>query len=153
MSDKKVLVVYYSRTGTTKKVAEALALKYKADMEEIVDTKSRSGLLGYILSGRDAIKGASTTIKPMKYNPADYDLVIIGSPVWASRVIPPIRTYIDQNKKTLKNVAFFITQAGSGADKVSASMTEVSGLKPEFTLEFSRKDMKNHTFTEKINNL
>jgi flavodoxin len=42
----KTLVVYYSRTGTTRKVAEAIAGILRCDIEEVVDTKKRSGILG-----------------------------------------------------------------------------------------------------------
>lgn len=47
------LVVFYSRTGNTKKVAEALARELKCDTDEILETKSRKGILGYIFAGRD----------------------------------------------------------------------------------------------------
>ncbi|MDY6965570.1 MAG: hypothetical protein SVM80_06305 [Halobacteriota archaeon] len=36
-------LVYYSRTGTTKKVADAISDIINCDIEEIVDTKDRSG--------------------------------------------------------------------------------------------------------------
>jgi flavodoxin len=42
---KKILVVYYSRTGMTKKLANSIANLLFADIEEIVDTKNRSGLM------------------------------------------------------------------------------------------------------------
>ena len=52
----KTLVVLYSRTGTTKKVGEEIAAALKADVEEIIDTKKRSGPIGYVQAGRDAMK-------------------------------------------------------------------------------------------------
>jgi flavodoxin len=47
----KALVVFYSRTGATKQVAEALAESLNCDSEELIDTKKRGGPLGF-LSGR-----------------------------------------------------------------------------------------------------
>jgi len=44
----KTLVVYYSRTGKTKFVAEKIAVELKADVEEVVDLKSRSGRFGFL---------------------------------------------------------------------------------------------------------
>jgi len=48
----KALVVFYSRTGTTKQVAEALAQSLNCDSEELIDTKKRSGPLGFLSAGR-----------------------------------------------------------------------------------------------------
>ena len=54
---KKTLVAYYSRTGTTKKVGEAIAKALKADIDEIIDLKKRSGAIGWVVSGKDASQG------------------------------------------------------------------------------------------------
>ena len=59
-------MAYYSKTGKTKQVAMAVAEKLKADVDEIVDLKSRSGIIGWILGGRDASQGALTKIKTEK---------------------------------------------------------------------------------------
>ena len=51
----KTLVVFYSRTGTTKKVGENIAKILKCDSEEIFDTKDRMGVVGYMQAGKDAM--------------------------------------------------------------------------------------------------
>ena len=51
----KVLVVYYSRTGNTKFVAEAIAQSLEADIEEIKDKKNRMGVFGFLRCGYEAI--------------------------------------------------------------------------------------------------
>ena len=66
----KALVVYFSRTGGTKKVAEAISNILSCDIEEIVDTKDRTGLLGYIRSGRQAMKKKLTAIKNTEKEPS-----------------------------------------------------------------------------------
>ncbi|MBE3088681.1 MAG: flavodoxin family protein, partial [Actinobacteria bacterium] len=45
---RNILVVYYSRTGTTRKVAEYITKQLGADMEEIIDMKKRSGIWGFL---------------------------------------------------------------------------------------------------------
>ena len=52
----KCLVVYYTRTGKTKVVAEKVSAELGADIEEIVDLKKREGKLGWIAGGRDAMQ-------------------------------------------------------------------------------------------------
>lgn len=112
----KILVTYYSRTGNTKKIATEIAKNLKADLDEIVDLKNRSGLKGWIFGGRDAMKEILTEIKTTK-NPANYDLVIIGTPIWAWNATPAVRTYITQFKNQIKKVAFFTTSGGTDTEK------------------------------------
>jgi flavodoxin len=46
MAAQKILVVFYSRSGATRRVADALAAELKCDAEEVVVTKSRAGFVG-----------------------------------------------------------------------------------------------------------
>jgi len=71
----KALVVYYSRTNSTKKIAESVAKCLKADIDEIIDKKSRSGPIGFLTGGRDAMQKKETAIEFEK-SPEKYDLVI-----------------------------------------------------------------------------
>jgi flavodoxin len=52
MTASKVLVVYYSRTGATRTLAEALAKALQADIEPIIDRKNRSGIFGYRVASK-----------------------------------------------------------------------------------------------------
>jgi menaquinone-dependent protoporphyrinogen IX oxidase len=146
----KTLVVYYSRTGLTKKVATYISTKLNADLDEVIDKKSRSGPIGYMTGGRDAMKEVLTSITNA-HNPKDYDLIIIGGPVWAWTVTPAIRTYLDQNVDALrvKKVAFFATQGSSGSDKKFLAMEEMLRVKPISTLTINGKDFKDDVHIHK----
>jgi flavodoxin len=113
----KTLLVYYSRTGRTKKIAEKIQSLLKCEMERIQDLKNRDGIIGWLSAGREADRKLSTKIKNIQYNPSDYDLVIIGSPTWNRHVSVPIRTYIQQHQEELTHVALFST---GDVDKWSA---------------------------------
>jgi flavodoxin len=106
----KSLVVYYTRTGNARFVAETIAAEIGADVEEIIDLKKRSGTLGYLSGGSDARRGKETEIAPTKKSPVDYDLIIVGTPVWAARPAPAITTYLKKNDLSGKKVAVFFTQ-------------------------------------------
>ncbi len=105
----KSLVVYYTRTGKTKFVAETIAAQLSADIEEIVDKKNYAGPIGWVNAGKNATQEKEAEITPPKYSPADYDLIVIGTPVWAWRPTPAIRTYAKQSGLTAKKVALFLT--------------------------------------------
>ena len=144
------LVVYYSRTGKTKKVGNLISEKLSCDMEEIFDTKKRSGILGFIKSGRDAMRKRLTILKEIDKNPDLYDLVIIGTPIWASNMSPPIRTYISEHKDKFKNVAFFCTEGSRGGLKCFENMEKLCDKKPMATLEINKKEIKKEIYIDKI---
>jgi flavodoxin len=109
----KTLVVYYSRTGHNKTLGEAIAKMLSADIDEIIDKKKRAGRLNWLRAGRDSLSEQETDIQFEK-KPGDYDLIIIGSPIWAGRPTPAIRSYLGQNDLKGKKVAFFVCSGGEG---------------------------------------
>jgi flavodoxin len=147
----KTLVVYYSRTGLTKKIATLISTKLKADLDEIIDKKDRSGAMGYMRAGKDAMKNELTSIT-FTYDPKDYDIILIGGPVWAWTVSPAVRTYLDKNADVLKikTVAFFATQSSDGAEKKFAAMESVLGMKPVATLVINGKDFRSEVHIQKV---
>jgi len=101
------LVVYYSRTGNNRTIAESIASRLSADIDGIVDKKNRQGRLNWLRAGRDSRAGNLTEIEYQK-NPQDYDTIIIGAPIWAWNPIPPLRTYLQEVDLKGKRIAFFI---------------------------------------------
>ncbi len=147
-SKSKILVIFYSRTGNTKRVAQDLAAKLNADTEEIIDKRDRKGFINWFKAGRDAMKKYLTEINAIKKNPKNYNLILIGTPIWAGDMTPAVRTYMTQFKNDFKNVAFFLTAGSSKFDKTFMSMEELSGKKPVATLGFSSQDLKNKEIYE-----
>lgn len=142
VTGKRILVVYYSKTGNTERVALDIADSFGADVEKLVDQKPRGGLWNYLKAGRDAMKKRLTTIDPVKHDAAKYDIVIMGSPVWAWNMAPAVRTYIEQNKAKFKNVAFFLTAGSTTAENVVPSMEEASGKKCLAYAGFVSRELK-----------
>jgi len=146
----KTLLVYYSRTGLTKKIAALISTKLKVDLDEITDKKERAGVLNYIIAGKDAMSESLTGIL-YAHDPRNYDCVIIGGPVWAWTMTPAIRTYLDKNVDALKikKVAFFATQGSDGADKKFAAMEKMLGIKPLATLVINARDFRSDVHVHK----
>lgn len=86
----KVLVAFYSRTGNTKFVAKKLAEQLDADLCEVKDKKNRKGRLTFLTGGYAAKMEKLTDIEVIKLI-EDYDVVIVGSLVWAAKIAPTIR--------------------------------------------------------------
>ena len=81
MSWLRYLIAYYSRTGTTKLVAEELAKQLNSDVEAIIDTVDRKGVLGWLRSGRDGLGKRLTTIEKTGKDLSSYDVVVVGTPI------------------------------------------------------------------------
>ena len=146
----KALTVFYSRTGTTRKVAESISKALSCDIEEVLDTKNRTGPLAYINSGREARKKELAVIQPIKKDPSLYNVVLIGTPVWADTMSTPIRTYITQNRERFKSVAFFCTCGGPGAGKTLESMKDLCGKETVASVAIGSKETKSGEYLEKV---
>lgn len=144
----KALVVYYSRTGNTRKVAHFVASKLGAEFEEIVDTKKRLGFFGYVSAGMDAMLHRETPIGPVQKDPAKYDLVVIGSPIWAWNVSAPVRTYLSQYGRRAKRIAFFLTMGGQGEAKVFDEMQVLAGKRPIEQIAILEKEIADGSFAQ-----
>jgi len=59
-----------------------------------------------------------------------YDLVVIGTPVWAWSVSPPVRSYLAANKGRLPDVAFFCTMGSRGGERAFEEMQAIAGKAP-----------------------
>jgi len=145
----KTLIVYYSRTGHTRTIARELADALQADLEEIRETKSREGMAGYISAGKDATLKKATPIEPTSIDPNTYDLVIIGTPVWAFTMASGIRTWLTEHGKNLKKVAFFATMGGRGDERTFARMQELSQA-PIATATFIDKKIAKGEYKEEL---
>ncbi len=117
----KTLVIFYSRTGTTRKVAKAISKALKSDIKEIFPKREFKGFFGFFRGGFEAVMRKTPKIKPLKK--LEYDLVVIGSPVWAGNMASPVRTFLTKQKP--KKVAFFATSGGD-IGKTFSEMQKIS---------------------------
>lgn len=149
----KILIVVYSRTGTTKLVADNLVLELGAELAEIKDTKNRLGSLGYIKAGKDAFQKKMTNIKGLNHKPGDFDLVIIGTPTWVGTMTPAIRTFLNENKNKISGkVAFFVTQGSPRRQNVFQDMQTVLDKKPLAELQLTAKQVRQNLYREELAN-
>ena len=146
----KILTAFYSRSGRTKKIGELIASELQSDVEEFSDTVKRSGLIGWLRCGYQAMKKITTELNPIEKNPSEYDLVLIGTPIWGGTISVPTRTYIIKYADKFKSVAFFCTAGGDEFQGLFAEMESVCGKKPVAVVGISRKEFKNDMYFEKL---
>jgi flavodoxin len=147
----KILVAYYSRTGTTRTVGEALAKELGADRDEIVDLKKRTGLrpIRFLIAGRDAMARKLTDIR-FERPAEEYDLVVIGTPVWAGRITPAVRTYLSSQRLEGKRVAFFCTNEFSHEGVFEEMKKMIPNSIFVGALGVPAKEVKSGAYVEKV---
>lgn len=142
----KILVIYYFRSGTTRKLAQAISGELHCDLEQITEPRSRTGPLGYTRSIIQARQKRPADIQPMQRDLRSYDLVIVGTPVWAWSVSSPVRTFLANNRQRLPEVAFFCTCGASGQQRAFAQMGAIIGKTPRATFGVTQREIEANRF-------
>jgi flavodoxin len=151
---KRFLVVFYSRTGRTRQLAQAIAQACHGELDEVRDSIDRAGLRGFLRAGYEAWRRRPAAIQPPKRDPRDYDLVMLGTPVWAGHVASPMRSYIAAVRDQLPSIALFCT-AGGRADgpRVLREMADLCGRRAVASISLAAADFAAPSQRAAIDNL
>lgn len=158
----KTAIVCYSMSGNTLQTAEKISRLFDADIIRIDPAKEypSKGFRKFLWGGKSAVMGDTPPLQPYAFNEG-YDRIIFGTPVWASNITPPLRSFIKENKAKLagKTFAAFVCCSGGGAEKALARLKELLGtdsLEAEMILIDSKdnpsaeNDAKIKAFCEKL---
>ncbi len=119
----KSLVVYYSLTGKTRLVAEAIAEALNAPLVEIKEKRPIPFPLVYLSGSFAALMNRGRDINPLNVDIKQYERIFIGSPIWASRPVPAINSFIYRTNFEGREVIPFFTMGGRDAQKALANIT------------------------------
>lgn len=114
MDNNKKLIVYFSYTGNTKKIAEEIQKKLNCDIIEIKPEKPYSTDYQTVVDEEQNNESSNKTpdIQKINVDLNKYDEIIIGSPVWWYTIAPVIRTFLKQNDLSGKIIKPYATNAG-----------------------------------------
>ncbi len=125
----RILVVYYSFEGNTRFIAEAIASAIGADVLQLRRVKEigTHGFMKFFLGGREVLMRKKPKLHPFDKDPADYDLLFIGTPVWSWNFAPPLRTFFKKVKLKGKKIALFCCCAGQKGRVFKKMKAELQG--------------------------
>ena len=131
----KILVVYYSASGTTKRVATAIADATGADLYEItpVEPYTSDDLNWTNSSSRISREHDDESLRDIaltEITPTDwdsYDTVLIGYPIWWGIAAWPVDNFVKGNDFTGKTVIPFCTSSSSGLGDSGNLLEEMAG--------------------------
>jgi len=122
----KMLVLYYSQTSNTKAVAQEIATKLGADMEEIVSVNPYDGDFQATIERciQEREEGVIPEIQPVKADLAKYDVIFLGYPIWFGTYAPPVVTFLNQVDLSGKKIVPFCTFGSGGLDSSVRDLAE-----------------------------
>ncbi len=127
----KTVVVYYSRFGTTRTVATALAGALGAEVREIRAVRE----CGFLGMGFRSVFGIRMAIRPMNLDFGGVDRVVLCTPIWAGRPANPVRTFLQEAKLEGKKLAVvFTTGGGETGPALETVRRLVAGKRVEVSL-------------------
>lgn len=130
----KIVIIYYSRSGTGRVVAERLGQMSNWPSYEIREKNERTGLTGDI---RCIIDTLARRHPPIHYEgppPADFDHVILISPVWLRSLARPMQTFLSEHSHDIKRYSAICVLSGYGGLRAVDDMATILGGQPQFTL-------------------
>lgn len=113
--NKRILVAFFSYSGTTQSVAEQLSSRIGADLFEIAPAEEYSSL--YLRSNREIRRGERPELSAEVENMEEYDIVFVGYPVWFHATPAPVNSFLESYDLTDKLIIPFCTSGGSDIDE------------------------------------
>ena len=132
-SNKKVAVVYFSATGTTKTVAEYIKTAANADIYEIVPKEKYSSedLNWNNNNSRSTKEQNNKNARPEIQNNIDvssYDVIFIGYPIWWGDTPRIIQTFMEKTNLNGKTMIPFCTSSSTGISGSENTLKSYSGI-------------------------
>lgn len=110
----KKLIVYFSYTGNTRKIANMIKNKLNCDILELKPVEPYSTDYQKVVDEEQNLEGSNhlREYQDINVNLNDYDTIILGTPVWCYRETPVIRTFLKKNDLSSKTIIPYATNAG-----------------------------------------
>lgn len=151
----KTIVIFHSHTGITRRVAERLSGLLGGEKIEIAPEKKYSGHFALIKGCYRSIKRSADPVIPGDIDVTDYDVIIIGSPVWAGRPSPVINGAIKglngcRGKKVFAVMTCRNKNSGSNAIGFLVEQLKSKGFVVSKTVVLDKKETNDDALIERI---
>lgn len=123
------LVVFYSFEGNTRFIANIIAEEAEADLLELKPENENmpKGFMKYLWGGKKVYSGERPNLKSFDIDPHDYDLILIGTPVWAWTYTPAINTFLHEYKLNNKKIGLFCCSASNSGKTLDKMKEKIDG--------------------------
>ncbi|WP_301510152.1 flavodoxin [Variovorax sp. CAN15] len=125
-----ILVIVYSYTGTSRRVAELLCSQQNWQLASVAEAHPRKGALGTLRCVVDSFFRLQPAIRYDGPPPGDFDAVVLVSPIWMLQLASPMRAFVARQRDRLPDVAVLSVMGGQGAPNAAAEVARVLGRAP-----------------------
>ncbi|MES3000105.1 MAG: flavodoxin [Pseudomonadota bacterium] len=125
-----VLVVAYSNTGQSLRLARLLCSHTGWPLATIADEKPRAGAAGTLRCMLDSLLRRKPAIRYEGPDPADFRTVVLVSPIWMRRLSGPMRSFVAGRCASLRRVAVISTMNSAGAENAVAEIGGMTACAP-----------------------
>ena len=124
----KSLIVYFSHSGTTRRLAELIAKETGGDLLELVPKIAYPRDYSTVVAQakRELQSGYRPVLKTAFPDLSAYDMVFVGTPNWWSSPAPPVLTFLEQAGQSGVQIAPFCTHGGGGSGHIRRDMEKAS---------------------------
>lgn len=141
---KSVLLVFYSDSGHTRKAIDGVATLldaagWQTTVEMIKPLDLKRGAWGFFMRAWRAGTKRASAIAPPQHNPADFDLLVVGSPLWGRHLSTPAQGYLKRAMK-LPPVALVATMSGSPLAPLEKDIADLIGQPPVMSVGITDKE-------------
>ncbi|MGL5434521.1 MAG: flavodoxin family protein [Lachnospiraceae bacterium] len=120
----KTLILYYSYTGSSRKLAQSISTEINADLAEVETVKNPGTVNAYVVGSLAAMRHKITDIKPINVTFDEYDKIILIAPIWAGSPAPAFNSALKRLPKEKSLELYFVSASGkSNKDKISSFLS------------------------------
>lgn len=138
----RTLVVFYSYTGTSRRLVQLLCSQRGWPSGEIVEARPRSGASGTLRCVADSLLRRLPRIRYQGPDPRDFGTVVLVSPIWAYRLASPMRSFVADRRDDLQQIAVVSVMGGSGAPNAVAEVGHLLGRAPVLATAFTTREVE-----------
>lgn len=140
------LIVCYSNTGTSRRVADLLATQFQRQRGEIREARSRAGTAGMLRCVADSLLRRHPTIRYEGPDLRGFETVVLIAPIWVSRLAGPMRSFVCDHASGLKRVAVISVMGGKGATNAFAEIDQILGRPPILSTSFTARNVDDGSY-------
>jgi len=150
---KHIGIVYYSRSGTARLVAQRLADHLACSAHEVRDARPRIGVTGDLRCLFDSVFRRSAALLYDGPSPKAFDHVVIVTPVWLGALSSPIRAFLTRYAQCCRSYSLVVVMSRQGAERVSREASKIVRRRPIFLLPLKQINVLAEDFDADLRDL
>lgn len=145
-----ILVIAYSYTGTSRRLAQMLCAEEGWPLGEVVEARPRSGSTGSLRCVVDSLLRRKPAVRYQGPDPANFRTVVLVAPIWMYRLASPMRSFIASRRESLHRVAVVMTMGSAGAVNAISEVRELLGHAPILTAAFTARQVDEGSCAQRL---